>query len=291
MAAIYRGFDRASLDLEYSPSAALPDGLEPYLEDYARLSQKALACPGVKPSLRYGERPDEVLDLFLPPGSGPWPLHIFIHGGFWQELSQREFGFFGPVFQERQIAYASIDHTLAPAATIGAMIDQCRGAVAWLYAKAGTLGLDRRRIALSGHSAGAHLCAMLLMTEWSRFGLPADVIKGALLISGIYDLAPIRLSYVNQPLKLSPDDVAAWSPQFLEPRADCPVAVVWGENDTAEFKRQGADFAGMLCRKGKTVERRELPALNHFDILFDFLKDPSQLLEVSLRQLGIRADT
>jgi arylformamidase len=288
MTVLYGGFDQEALDREYSPSAALPGGWAPYLADYASLSRQALAGPGVKAGLRYGESPDAILDLFLPPEPGPWPLHVFIHGGFWQELSQREFGFLGPAFQRRGVAYAAINHTLAPAATIGAMVDQCRAAVAWLYAEAGTLGLDRRRIALSGHSAGAHLCAMLLTTDWPRLGLPADVVKGALLISGVYDLEPIRLSYVNRPLGLSSDDVAAWSPQVLDPRAACPVAVMWGEHDTAEFGRQSAEFADMLAGRGKPVVRRELPALNHFDILFDVLKDPSVLMEMALRHLGSR---
>jgi len=260
----------------------------PYLDEYARLSAQALAEPGVQPALRYGDHPDEVLDLFLPAGPGTSPLHVFIHGGFWQELSQREFAFPGPLFRRAGCAYAAINHTLAPAASIGDMIDQCRRAVAWLSAQADRFGIDRSRIAISGHSAGAHLCAMLMATDWPEFGAPADVIKGALLISGVYDLEPVRLSYVDKPLRLSRETVAAWSPQLLELNATCPTAMVWGEHDTAEFKRQSAEFAEKLGRGGTPVEHRELPALNHFDILFEFLNDGSQLMEMALRQLGVR---
>jgi arylformamidase len=282
---IYRGMDRATLDLEYSPSAKLPGGIMPYLDAYARLSAQALAEPGVRPALRYGDHPDEVLDLFLPAGPGPWPLHIFIHGGFWQELSQREFAFPGPVFQQAGVAYAAINHTLAPAARIGEMIDQCRRAVAWLWAQADRLGLDPSRITLSGHSAGAHLCAMLMTTDWPAFGAPRDIVKHALLISGVYDLEPIRLTYVDKPLGLSGDEVAAWSPQRLDLPAACPTAVIWGEDDTPEFKRQSAEFAEKLYRAGTTVAGRELPRLNHFDILFGFLDDCSALMEMALKLL------
>ncbi len=282
---IYRGMDRRTLDLEYSPSANLVGGITPYLDDYARLSALALAEPGVQPALRYGNRPDEVLDLFLPAGPGPWPLHIFIHGGFWQELSQREFAFHGSAFRKAGVAYATINHMLAPAASIGDMIDQCRRALAWLFGQADTLGIDRDRIAISGHSAGAHLCAMLLATDWPQLSVPADAIKGALLISGVYDLEPIRLSYVDKPLGLSREDVAAWSPQLLDLKAACPTAIVWGEHDTAEFKRQSAEFAGKLEQAGTPVEHREFPALNHFDILFEFLNDGSPLMALALNPL------
>jgi arylformamidase len=281
---IYRGMDRATLDLEYSPSAKLPGGIMPYIDGYARLSALALAGPGARPDLRYGARADEVLDLFAPDGPGPWPLHIFIHGGFWQELSQRESDFPARAFQQRGVAYAALNYTLAPAATIGGMIDQCRRAVAWLHTQAGALNIDAGRIALSGHSAGAHLCAMLLATDWPALGIPPDIVKGALLISGVYDLEPIRLSYVDKPLALSREDVAAWSPQRLDVPAACPSAIVWGENDTQEFKRQSIEFAAKLGCAGASVEHRELPARNHFDILFDF-SDDGRLLEIALRQL------
>jgi arylformamidase len=281
MDAIYRDFDLRALDLEYTPSEGLTGGIGHYLESYTGLSRQALARPGASPDISYGPHPDEILDLFIPDGPAPragWPLHVFIHGGYWQLLSQREFAFIGPAFQDRGVAYATVNYTLAPAATIGQMAEQCRRAVAWLYAEAGRLGIDNRRIAISGHSAGAHLCAMLRATDWKARGLPDDVIKSALLISGIYDLEPIRLSFVNEPLNLTPAQVAEWSPMALPIKAHGPVAVVWGENDTAEFKRQSAEFADRLSMGNSSVAARELPALNHFDILFEFLKVPSPFI-------------
>jgi len=281
MNAIYRDFDRQALDLAYTPSEGLPGGIGHYLESYVSLSRQALTRPGASPDVPYGPHPDEVLDLFIPDGPPPpagWPLHVFIHGGYWQLLSQREFAFIGPPFQDRGVAYATVNYTLAPTATIGQMAEQCRRAVAWLYAGAARLGIDNRRIAISGHSAGAHLCAMLLATDWKAHGLPDDVIKCALLISGVYDLEPIRLSFVNDPLNLTPAQVAEWSPIGLTIKTHGPVAVVWGENDTAEFRRQSAEFAEKLSVGNGAVTAREFPALNHFDIVFEFLKVPSPFM-------------
>ncbi|HXH01929.1 MAG TPA: alpha/beta hydrolase [Candidatus Competibacteraceae bacterium] len=277
MTAIYRGFDRAALDREYSPSSRVGGDIEPYLRRYAELSEQARAQPGARPGLAYGEHPDEVLDLFLPQDDGPWPLHVFIHGGYWQALSQRDSGFMAPMFQSQGVACAALNYTLAPAASIGEMIGQCRRALAWLYRHAAKLGIDRARIAVSGHSAGAHLLAMLLATDWTRLGLPADLIKGALLISGIYDLEPIRLSYVDAPLGLTAQQVAAWSPQYLEMHVRCPVAVVWGANETDEFKRQSRAFAARLAAAGLPVEAREYAGLNHFDIVLELCRTESEL--------------
>jgi arylformamidase len=282
MEAIYRTFDRPALDREYSPSQAASAGLEHYLARYASLSEEALAGPGVMRDVRYGPHPDDLLDLFLPDGEGPWPLHVFIHGGFWQALSQRDFGFIGPAFQARQTAYVSLNYSLAPAATIGQMVDQCARGLAWLYANAGRLRLDPARITISGHSAGAHLAAMLLSCDWAALGAPPDTIKGALLISGVYDLEPIRLSYVDVPLGLSAADVAAWSPLRLAPTANCPVAIVWGESDTAEFRRQSRDYAAWLGRLQRAVTSYEFAGRDHFDILFEFLSCPSRLMDAAL---------
>lgn len=282
MPALFRGFDRQALDLEYSPSARIPGGLQPYLDRYAALSREALSGEGILTNLRFGADPDDVLDLFVPAGAGPWPLHAFIHGGFWQALSQRDFAFIGPAFQHRGIAFASINYTIAPAATIGEMTEQCARALSWLYAHARRWRLDPTRITVSGHSAGAHLCAMLLSRDCAAVGLPREAVKGAVLVSGVYDLEPIRLSYVNEPLQLSEAQVAAWSPVRLEPFTDCPIALVWGEDETKEFKRQSRDYGDWMRCHGRHLSSTEIQAHNHFDILLAARQTPSWLVDAAI---------
>ncbi len=286
MTALYRGLDRRTLDLEYSPSAKTPDGIQPYLDRYAELSRKAISGPGVQAGLHFGTHPDDLLDLFVPAMETPAPLHVFIHGGFWQALSQRDFAFLGPAFQRRGVAFATTNYTIAPAATIGEMAAQCARALGWLHGNAHRWRLDPNRITISGHSAGAHLCAMLLSRDWAREGVPRDTIKGAVLVSGVYDLEPIRLSYVGEPLRLSEAQVAAWSPIRLEPLADCPATLIWGENDTEEFKRQSRDYARWLRQHGRRVSSIELAACNHFDILLESGRGPDRLLEATLPLIG-----
>ena len=278
---IYRDFDQAELDREYSPSSAASGDIGGYLRRYAALSAEAAGSPGFLPGVSYGDHPDEVLDLLTAADGGPAPLHVFIHGGYWQALGQRDFAFIGPAFRRRGVAFASLNYTLAPAASIGEMIGQCRRALVWLFRNATGLGVDPARLTISGHSAGAHLCAMLLATDWPALGLPPDIIKGALLISGIYDLEPIRLSYVDLPLRLTAEDVAAWSPMLLDLPYRGPVTVVWGENDTAEFRRQSRDFAERLSTPARAVGRDEFSGLNHFDIVFDFIADDSRLMALA----------
>jgi arylformamidase len=278
MPGLYRQFDRAALDREYSPSLAAGGDAQPWIDRYARLSQEVCALPGFIADIAYGEHPDEILDLFLPPGHGPWPLHVFIHGGYWQSLTQRDFAFIGPSLQRRGAAFASLNYTVAPAASIGRMIDQCGRAMRFLSENAAGFGLDPGRMTVSGHSAGAHLAAMLLADPVTR-----DLIAGALLISGVYDLEPIRLSYVDAPLHLTADDVAAWSPMLIPVSPEAPCAIVWGERDTGEFRRQSRDFADKLSASGRPVRRMEFAGRNHFDIVLEFLHDDSRLAELALR--------
>ena len=281
MPALYRGLDRQALDLEYSPSARVRGGLIPYLALYKALSREAIFGEGVLTDLCFGADPGNVIDLFVPAGNGPWPLHVFIHGGFWQALSQRDFAFIGPPFQRQGIAFASINYTIAPAATIGQMIEECARAIGWLSANAQRWRLDPNRITISGHSAGAHLCAMLLSRDWAAAALPRGAIKGAVLVSGVYDLEPIRLSYVDEPLRLSQAQVAAWSPMRLKPLTDCPVALIWAENDTDEFKRQSRDYADWIGRQGQAVSGAERAGRDHFDILLAAEQSPGRLFEAA----------
>jgi arylformamidase len=127
---------------------------------------------------------------------------------------------------------------------------------------------------------------VLLSRDLRAERLPRDAIKGAVLISGVYDLEPIRLSYVDEPLQLSEAQVAAWSPIRLEPFTDCPIVLVWGESDTNEFKRQSLDYADWLRRHERLVSSSQFAAHNHFDILFEFLGAPSRLLEATLPLVG-----
>jgi arylformamidase len=234
---IYRNFDQAALDREYSPSSRVGNIMS-YIRRYAELSAAAQSQLYVRRGLAYGPSRGETLDFFPATRVGA-PLHVFIHGGYWQDLGKDESSFAAPAFVAAGAAFVALDYALAPDVSMDEIVRQNRAAIAWLYRHALRLGFDASRIHVSGHSAGGHLVGMLLATDWAReFGVPADVVRGATAISGIFDLEPIRLTYVNAPLGMDAAAAARNSPLHRPPLSRCPLILCYGENETDEFKRQ-----------------------------------------------------
>jgi len=157
-------------------------------------------------------------------------------------------------------------------------VEQCRRAIASLHRQAATLGFDPRRIFVAGNSAGAHLAAMLLMANWQLArGVPDDVVAGAVLLSGIYDLEPLMGTYIDAALHLTAEDVATLSPLRLRSERPVKTILAWGENETAEFKRQSRAFAKSLVSSGFPVSAFEVAGTNHFDIVFGLADRKSAL--------------
>lgn len=265
MTSAWRNLDRSELERQYSPSSCV-DNFDALVAAYATQSRASESCSRVLKDLRYGRQADELLDFF-PAKSKEGPLHLFIHGGYWQALSKDDSTFAGADFVEHGVAYAAVDYTLAPKAKISQMVEQCRRSIQWLYQNAADLGVNSDRIFLSGSSAGAQLAAMVILSDWEAYELPGDVIKGVTLLSGIYDLRPLCHTYVNDPLQMDQSEALSLSPQFMDLSGLPPAIICWGENETEEFKRQSRDFAAALQRAGNEVESFELPGYNHFDIV------------------------
>ena len=288
---IYSTFDQSTLDREYSPSSMIED-LNVYLEQYERASElaknSALQQGLCKPDLRYGEGAEETLDLFLPNNSMPAPLQIFIHGGYWQLLSKDESCFAAPAFQQHGSAFAAVNYTLAPQQSLTGIVEETRRAITWLYRHAVELGCDRERIYLSGHSAGAHLAMMMLLTDWQGLGLPHDVIKGVCAVSGVFDLEPVRLSYVNEKVGMDADEAERNSPIRHQPASRCPVILAYGEDETTEFKRQTDEYGSALRNLGFDVALSEIADRNHFDVILDLADTSTWLSRQMQQQMGIR---
>jgi len=286
---VYSTFDQAELDREYSPSSCVDD-ISVFLDAYASASCKAkdraIKEGSCLPDIAYGRHEDERLDLFLPPTTDHTPLHIYIHGGYWQALSKEDSLFAAPMFQQHGSFFAALNYSLAPNATLTQIVRQIRLAISWLFEHADNWGFDRDRIYLSGSSAGAHLAIMMLLTDWSQYGLPQDVIKGVCAVSGIYDLEPIRLSYVNEPLGMSLKEAAANSPMGKKLRNHCPIILAYGDNETNEFKRQTNEYRDFLLQFGATVTFSEIEDRNHFDVVMDLMNADSWLARQALKQIA-----
>jgi len=286
----YSSFDQATLDREYSPSSCVDD-INVYIYEYARASRKAKDTATEQGTclsdLNYGTHRDETLDLFFPATTAGAPLHIYIHGGYWQALSKNESSFAAPMFQQHGSFFAAINYSLAPSVSLAEIVVQNRRAIAWIYTHAHDWGFDRQRIYLSGSSAGAHLTMMMLLTDWTSFGLPKDVVKGVCAVSGIYDLEPIRLSYVNELLGLDHQEAQENSPLSQPLRNHCPIILVYGDNETKEFKRQTNDYRDLLLSADETVSFGEIAGRNHFDVILDLTNKDSWLSQQILRQMGL----
>ena len=287
---IYSSFDQVTLDREYSPSSCVDD-IDVYIFEYLRGSRKARQAAIEQGSglfdLAYGTSGEEILDLFLPDAAGPAPLQIYIHGGYWQALSKDESSFAAPLFQQHGSFFAALNYALAPAVGLTEIVTQNRRAIAWLYQQAGQWGIDRDRMYVSGSSAGAHLAMMMLLTDWTQYGLPKNAIKGICAVSGIYDLEPIRLSYVNEALEMDAGEAAANSPMEQTVRNQCPIILAYGDNETSEFKRQTDEYRELLLATNKTVSFNEIKDRNHFDVILDLMDADTWLSQQILQQMEL----
>ncbi len=217
----------------------------------------------------FGPTLDEHCDIFPATGSGR-PIHVFFHGGYWKMLAARDFSFLAPVGTENGWATVVVNYSLCPKVSISEITRQARAALAWIWRNADSFGGDRNRIFVSGHSAGGHLVGRLTATAWEKdYGLPASLIAGALPISGLFDLEPIRWSWLQAGLQLTGDDILEESPMRHLPRVNIPTVVAVGGDESAEFLRQSQDYVTAMRDAGLRSEYLAIPGRHHFDILDD----------------------
>jgi arylformamidase len=276
-------WDRETLDREYSPSSCVPD-LRRYLAEYAICSAGARALHEVRHA-RYGDGPAETLDYFpapAPPGAGAPPLHVFVHGGNWQQLTLADSSFAAPGFLARGVAFAALGYELAPAATLDEIVAMVGRCLRRLHRHAATLGFDAGRLQVSGHSAGAHLVAAALTADEELAG----AVAGVVLLSGMYDLEPVRRSYVNGPLRLDPDAARRNSPLLHLPSSLPPVVLARGGNETRGYAMQHEAMLAALRDRTEVVEVVD-PRRNHFDLPYDLPDAATPLGAAVLAQLGV----
>jgi arylformamidase len=292
---IFLGYDQEALDREYNNRGKVPNFAN-YLARYPAESERARRELPARLDLRYGPHPGETLDVFPAPPGMPAPVQVFIHGGYWMAFDKRDFSFVARAFQPVPASAGAapgamvvvINYALMPTVGMDELVRQCRAAVAWVHRNAPTFGGDPGRIFLSGHSAGGHLVAMLMATDWPPFaGLPTDVVKGGTGLSGLYDLEPIRLSYLNATLGLSPEVARRHSPVLLAPPRSGRLLLAVGGTEGPEYHRQTESQAS-AWRPGLPVDVLDLPRLDHFSIVTE-LEDPASELARAIRcQMGLR---
>jgi arylformamidase len=252
------------LDRDYNPRIGVPN----VASLFARWQQRAadaraqLAC---RLDLRYGAAPAETLDFF-PARDSNRPLFIFVHGGYWRALDKQDFSWIAPAYVAAGFSVAIPNYGLAPATPLPEIVAQVRRACAWMYTNTRELRIDATRIVCSGHSAGGHLAAMMLATNWpsSSALLPRRLLSGAVAVSGLFDLAPLaQAPFLRDDLRLDEALVEQLSPVHQELRNDAPLVRAVGALETSAFHRQSeliAEHWPLACRSALI----DLPECNHF---------------------------
>ena len=290
MATVFGSYDQGSLDEQYDNRAKVGAKLKDYLSFYATQSLLTRATLPASLNVSYGPSGPETLDIFPGEGDGPLPVQLFIHGGYWKALDAKDFSYVARAFQSRGILTLVLNYGFLPGISMAELVAQCARAVVWTYRNITEFGGDPERIFISGHSAGGHLAAMMLMTDWQSLSVPQDVIKGAVGISGLYDLEPVKLCFINEDLKLTADDVARFSPVCHAPGTKAPLLLTVGAEEGPEYLRQSADLAAAWSAAGIHSRSTPMEGHNHFSIIEE-LNDPgSALAQLMCEQMGVDTD-
>ena len=291
-APVYLDYGQEALDAQYNNRARVPEHLDIHAGYQARAGA-VLEEFDTRLDVSYGPSAEETLDVYLPENAPEntqdVPINIFLHGGYWFSRHKDDFRFLARGLVPAGAVLVIVNYALVPQVNLDELVRQCRAAVAGTYGTADTFGGDKNRIFVSGHSAGGHLTAMMMATDWPAFagGLPADLVKGGCAISGIYDLEPIRLTFMQETLGFTAGQVARNSPLGLTPATDAPLIVAVGGDESEEFLRQGETFAGQWARQGVPCEMMVRPGINHFTILGEFADPESGLTRAVRKQMEL----
>jgi arylformamidase len=286
---VFLDYDQASLDAAYNQAAYAPNR-EQLIE--RRISDSAMARRriGEPERVAYGPAEIERLDIYRSSQAAA-PVFVFIHGGAWRSGRSRDF--VGPA----EMFFAAGAHYVVPdfawvqdvGGNLMVLADQVCRAIAWVYGNIARFGGDPDQIYIGGQSSGAHLAAVALTTDWQHnFNLPADIIKGGMCISGMYDLVPVRLSARSRYVAFDDATVAALSPIRHLDRLRAPLVIAYGTCETPEFQRQNREFAAAVEAAGKKVRLLVGEHYNHFE-LPETLGNPYGLLgRAALDLMGLR---
>jgi arylformamidase len=283
---VYRGYTQAELDIQYNQGSLVPD-LAPYQALWAEASEAARRACDCTTDIAYGPGDREKLDLYRP-ARPRGPVVVMMHGGAWRRLSKERAAASAPAMLEAGAGFVALGFDLIDAVPLAEMVRQVRAGVTWIYRNAEDQGFNPERIFVHGFSSGAHLAANVLTDGWrAEAGLPENLVKGAVLCSGPYDLEPVVLSARSEYLKLDAAGAAALTPNRHVPMNGPPIVVAWGDGDLPEFRRQGAAFADAWRAAGNAAETIEIEGANHFDACLTFADPDGPLVAAALAQMEL----
>ena len=264
---VWMDMDQVELDAAYEQGAYAPTIVQ-FRKRFASISETTRKRLGAPRRFAYGPTPIEGLDVFAARTPNA-PIFVFIHGGRWRYGAAKSYAYPADLFVNAGVNLVVLDFINVDEARgdLRPMADQVRRAIAWVYRNAASFGGDTRRFYVGGHSSGGHLAGVAVVTDWQKdFGLPADMITGGLLMSGVYDLKPARLSARGKYINFDDDMEQSLSPIRHLDLLRTPITVTYGTFETPEFQRQSRDFAAAAKAAGKPVELLEAADFNHFEM-------------------------
>lgn len=274
-ARLWDGLDAREHEYQYNPQVSVPDfkSAQARREAPNAAARTRLRCVT---DIAYGPHELHRVDVY-PAGPGA-PVHMFLHGGYWRMQDKRNFAFIAGALVDAGICAVIVNYALCPDVTLDGVVESAIGATDWTLRNIDAHGGDPRRVTLSGHSAGAHLGAAVLATDWATRGLPADCVKGAVLISGIYDPAPARLTSVDADIRLDDALIARHDYERRAPRILCPTWIVAGGREPWHWIDQSFRYAHHLRRHGGDPGVVVSPGCHHFNIIDQYLDPDSDIM-------------
>ncbi len=283
--AIWQDYDQPGLDAQYNNRKRFPDYIDRFAAwaHWSRGTRDKLNC---RLDVAFGEQATEKLDIFPANQSGA-PIYVFIHGGYWYSLDKSDCSYVAEGMVPQGVTTVVNNYVLAPHASMDEIVRQNRAALAWLWQNAAEFGGDRDRIYVTGHSAGGHLAAMLLATDWPNFevDLPRDLVKGACAISGLFELEPIQLSYLNQKLGMDPEMAKRNSPALLDYPIEAPLLLIVGKDESDEYHRQSEVMAEKWRKLGYPQQLHVPDGLDHFAIVDSLIDPNAELVQWQLNSM------
>lgn len=275
--AVWLDMDQEALNDAYSQAKNAPNTAQ-VVARYRTNSDRVRQRIGEPEKFAYGPGDAETLDLYRAARADA-PIHVFIHGGAWQQGTAESYAFPAELFVNAGAHYVVPDFSWVQDVgdSLYPIVDQLRRAIEWIHGNARRFDGDPARIFLSGHSSGAHLAGVLLTTDWEARGSPGDIIKGGMCCSGMFDLEPVRLSHRGDYIAFTDEMEHDLSPIRHLDQLNAPVIVAYGSDETREFKRQSDAFASAITAAGKPVERIVAENYNHFEVI-ETLANPYGIL-------------
>lgn len=286
---IFLGYDQDALDSEYGKYSD-PTAAEEAIYRWEKRSKDARSELNCRLDIPYGPSNSETLDVFLATSPNPAPINVFFHGGYWKSLHKDGFSYVAYGLHEDGGITIVVNYALVTEVGFNELVRQCQKALAWIWINADSFGGDRNQLFVSGHSAGGHLVGMMMATNWPAFdpALPVQPIRGGFGISGLYDLEPIRLSFLNEDLKLTDKDAERNSPAKLERMCLSPLILAVGAKESKEFHRQTVGLANAWKKCGESPELLVMPDHDHFSIATQLGDRKSDLSQKIHAQMGLK---